>query len=116
MKGALGAIAICALIIAVVFGILGVIVDIALISHIAYYASIALTLSIYGLFVSWIVSFDWSEAPFIKATFSGTLMSLSSIIVFWIYKWQLFHLLFVVFAIATGIAIVVGLIKTIFSL
>lgn len=116
MKAFLGAIAICATIIAIVFGILGVIVDISLISRIAYYASIALTLSIYGIFALWIISFDWSEAPFLKATFSGFLMSLSSIIVFWIFKWQIFHILFVIFAIATALAIVIGLIKTIFSL
>lgn len=115
MKTFLAIVAICAAIIAIVFGALGEIVGLTFISSIAYLASVVLTICIYGIITLWVISFDWSEAPFLKATFSGTLMSVASISVFAIFDWQLFHTLFVIFAIITGIAIVIGLIKTIFS-
>ena len=113
--GIMGTIAICAVIIAVVFGALGTIVGIEFIASIAYLACIGLAISIFIMIVVWVLSFDWSESPFLKITVGGIIMAVASIIIHAIFEWQIFYTLFVIFSIITGIAIVIGLIKTIFG-
>ena len=110
----LSTIAIIAIIIAVVFGALGWLVELELVFTITHYACIVIAISVFCLIVLGICSFDWTNYFFLKAIFSGIVIGVASIVIYEIFAWQLFYTLFVIFAIITALAIVIGLIKTIF--
>lgn len=112
--GLLGTIAICAVIIAVVFGLLGELVGLDFAVSIACFAGSALVLSIYGMVVVFVLGFDWTEDTLVKLTGAGILMAVLSNIVFMILEWVLFYNLFVIFAVVAAVTTVVGLIKLIF--
>jgi hypothetical protein len=113
--GLLVTIAICAAVVAVVFGALGALIGLEFATTIAYIAAEAFVLSIYASIVMWVIGFDWSEMLFAKAAGAGVLMSALSYIVFSIFEWAIFYTLFVIFAVIAAIAIVVGVLKTIFE-
>ncbi len=108
-------IAVCAVIVTVVFGILGELIGLDFANKIAKFALAILAISILLIVVLWILSFDWTESPFIKATFSGVVMAVLSLIIFEVFNWQFFHTLFIIFAVITAFVVVIGLIKTIFG-
>ena len=113
--GLLWSVAICAAIVAAVFGLLGGLIELAFISVIAYFAGIVLAMSIYGIVLVWVAGFTWTEMPFAKATGAGVLMAVLSYFVFAIFEWSFFYTLFVLFAVIAAVAVVIGLIKTIFG-
>lgn len=115
IKGLLGTIAICAAIIAVVFGLLGGLIDLDFAITIAYFAGAVLAMSVYVLIVLWVVSFDWTESPFLKMALAGILLAVLNYIIYAIFDWQLFYIVFIICAVATALAVVIGVIKAIFG-
>ena len=113
--GLLWSVAICAAIVAVVFGVLGELIALDFALSIAYFTSKVFAISIYAIVALWVIGFDWMEMPFIKATGAGVLMAVLSYLVFAFFEWSLFYTLFVLFAVVAAVAVVIGLIKTIFG-
>ena len=73
--GLLGTVAICAAIVAVVFGALGALIGLDFATVLAYFAGLVFVLAIYGMVVVWVIGFDWTDMPFAKATGAGILMA-----------------------------------------
>lgn len=115
INGILWMVTVCAAIIGAVFGVLGEVVGLGFASMIAYIAAEAFVISIYAKVAMWVVGFDWTEAPFMKATGAGILMAALSYGVFSIFGWTLFYTLYVIFAVLAALAMVIGLIKSIFG-
>ena len=111
----LGIIAVCATIIAIVFGVLGSLIGLDFILAIATFCAAVTALCIYGEVVLWLTTFDWTENPLLKATFASVLLSVLSFAVFAFFEWGLFMTLGIITAIIAGVVIVIGLIKLIFG-
>ena len=113
-NGCLCTTAVCAAIVGGVFWILGELIGLSFATQIAYWAGIVLVLSIYIIIVLWVFSFQFKEGFFIKTISAGFVLSIINFIVYTIFEWDIFYTVFVISAIITAIAIVVGLIKAIF--
>lgn len=115
IRGILWTIAICAVVVAVVFGLLGALIGLDFAVVIAAVAAQAFALAIYLTAAMWVIGFDWSDMPFFKATGGSVLMAVLSYLVFDFFEWAVFYTLMIIFAVCAAVAVVIGVIKTIFT-